>query len=129
MPNASIFVIRSAAAVLVLAAACGSSDSCHSLAQAYADEVPNALACDPNEAFSCAGTAQVLDYEQDGSQLTLDGLSACTHSVTAAGAGRLAGVLAAYQKAGCALLQPPICAAVQNRCVQGADGGSFTCFP
>jgi hypothetical protein len=129
MPNASIRVIRAAAAVVLLAAACGSSDPCHSLAQAYADEVPNALVCDPNEASPCAGTTSFVDYEQDGSQLTLDGLSTCTHSVNAARAGKLASILAAYQKAGCVLLQPPICPPVQDRCVQGADGGGFTCSP
>jgi hypothetical protein len=127
MPDVSPHAVRALAAVLLLTAACGSAD-CHALAQAYADEVPNALTCDPNEASPCAGTTSVVDYEQDGSQLTLDGLSTCTHSVNAARSARLASILEAYRNAGCVLLQPPICAPVRNRCGQGADGG-FSCAP
>jgi hypothetical protein len=118
-----------AAATLGFAAACGSSNPCLSLAQSYADELPNALTCDTTEAEPCAAARNVVQYEQNGTQLTLEGLGTCLHSVNAAGTSKLDTILAAYQQAGCSFLPAPICTTPKDRCVQSADGKTFTCFP
>ena len=121
---------KSVAMVALVSLACGSSaNRCLELAQMYADEVPNVLICDPSDPDPCAASRNAVDYEQDGSQLTLDGLSQCTHSVNAARTAKLDSILSAYQSAGCVFLPSPICTTPKDRCVEGADGGAFTCFP
>jgi hypothetical protein len=116
-----------AATALAAVAGCGSA-SCLSIAKAYADEVPNALMCDPGAANACAAQRPTVVYEQSGQKLTLEGLGTCAHAMNPARTARLDQILAQYNSEGCQLLATPVCPAPSNLCVSTSTG-SYSCFP
>jgi hypothetical protein len=106
---------------------CG-SDVCLQLAQQYADELPNALACDPNSnTDQCGDAIFTADYLANGQQMTLDGLSTCLHSANPANDAKLKDILSQFQGAGCKPLAAPVCPQVVDRCYVN-DQGKGVCF-
>ena len=121
--------LAAAIALLVgpFAAACGGSD-CLSIARRYSDEGAYALTCDPNDPNPCSAERPVVLYEQNGTQLTLEGLGTCTHSDNAARVAKLDQILAEFYASGCKLAQVPFCPAVGRDCVASSPG-HYTCAP
>lgn len=68
------------------------------------------------------------DFLANGAQLTVDGISTCTHSANPANDGKLEAILLQFQQAGCKPLQAPLCAQVADRCYVNSQGKG-TCFP
>ncbi len=107
---------------------CACGTDCLDLAQQYADEVPNALACDPNStADQCGDSEPTVDYLVSGQQMTLDGLGSCRHSMNPARDGKLKQNLSEFNAAGCKLVQAPLCPGVFDRCYVN-ELGKGVCF-
>ncbi len=121
------FIAILAVAVCLAGPSCGGAD-CLSLAKEYADEVPNALACDPNDPNSCSVARPVVVWEQNGTQRKLEGLGTCKHSDNPAKVDKLDQILAQFNSRGCQLLPLPICPAPQNVCMESAPG-QYACAP
>ena len=117
---------RLAIAQAILLVACG--EDCLSIARRYADEVPNALTCDPAEPDPCSVARPTVVWEQDGSRLTLEGLATCNHSDDASHVAKLDSILADFTSSGCKLLPTPLCPQVQNACI-ATSPGHYTCAP
>ena len=122
-----VLTIRVALAV-VLAFSSGCGPDCIALAREYATEISFAQTCDPSVPDQCGAERPVVDYQQQGSQLAVDGLGSCTHSVNPARLARLDEILARYKGGGCTLLPLPFCTPVENRCYTNGEGRAV-CWP
>jgi len=102
-------------------AGCGTD--CLSIAREYAQAKGYALSCDINAAADqCSARRPVVDYVQNGTQLTIDGLGSCTHAVNPAHLAELDSILGRYYQHGCKLLPLPVCQTVVDRCYVDPQG-------
>lgn len=114
-----------AACALTLAlfhSACGTN--CLALAADYANELPNALSCDPtSSADQCSDSINVVFYiESSAGQDSLQGLGSCLHSANPQRDMRLNKIFSEYQRGGCQIRVAPLCPRVIDCCIVGSDG-------
>lgn len=106
----------------------GCGTDCLDLAQQYAREIPNALACDPSSSASqCGDSLPVVDIAISEQHMTVNGIGTCMHSANPARDGKLKQILSDYNSAGCPFTRAPLCPGVFDRCYVNNEGKG-TCF-
>ena len=102
--------------------ACGTN--CLALAADYANELPNALSCDPtSSADQCRDSINVVFYQESpAGRDSLQGLGSCLHSANPQRDMRLKEIFSEYQRGGCQIRAAYLCPRVENRCYVGSEG-------
>jgi hypothetical protein len=122
--NSHAWIVLAIAASFVT----GCGTDCLTLAKEYAAEKDNALICDPTASSPCGVARPQVVALQDGSNIRIEGLDVCTHSVNPARIAKLDRILADYTSMHCKVLATPLCAAPMDKCIQSSPG-HYTCAP